>query len=333
MREVLSGPEWLVTESGFDPARANVYETLCTVGNGYLGTRGTLEEGHPGDLSGTYLNGVYDDHDSPVIDLVNVPDWLAFAVHVDGVRLDVRNCSVLDHERTLDLRTGLLYRRTVFASADGRRTRLETLRCASAADRHTCALRVEITPENHDGEIAVVSAVDGRRRNLERLPVYPEGTRFPLETRWEKWALTRHLDRTVREAHDDVGYLEMRTISSGITIGYAAATTSSLAPVGSAFTLDDEQVAWHATFRPAEGTTLRLDKIVRIGTSRDVDRGGESVRNDCLGGTRGRAGHGLRRRSSPPAARSGHSAGRTATVRSTGTRAARRLCASASTTC
>ena len=284
MREVLSGPEWLVTEGGFDAARANVYETLCTVGNGYLGTRGTLEEGHPGDLSGTYLNGVYDDHDAPVIDLVNLPDWLAFAVHVDGVRLDVRNCAVLDHERTLDLRAGLLYRRTVFASADGRRTRLETLRCASAADRHTCALRVEITPENHDGEIAVVSAVDGRRRNLERLPVYPEGTRFPLETRWEKWALTRHLDRTAREAHDDVGYLEMRTISSGITIGYAVATTPSLAPVGSASTLDDEQVAWHATFRPGQGTTLRLDKIVRIGTSRDVDRGGESVRDDCLAG-------------------------------------------------
>jgi kojibiose phosphorylase len=57
VREALSAPEWLITESGFDLARAAVYETLCTVGNGYLGTRGTLEEGHPGDLSGTYLNG------------------------------------------------------------------------------------------------------------------------------------------------------------------------------------------------------------------------------------------------------------------------------------
>ncbi len=281
MREALSPPEWLVTESGFDPARANVYETLCTVGNGYLGTRGTLEEGHPGDLSGTYLNGVYDDHDSPVIDLVNAPDWLAFAVYVDGSRLDVRNADVLDHERTLDLRTGLLYRRTVFTDADGRRTRIETLRCASVADRHTCALRVEITPENHDAEITVESALDGRRRNLERLPVYPSGTRFPLETRWEKWALTRHLYRTAREATDDVGYLEMRTIASGITIGYAAAVTPSVAPTRSGFTLDDERVVWHATF---PGGPVRLDKIARIGTSRDVDRAEGSVRDGCLAG-------------------------------------------------
>jgi kojibiose phosphorylase len=280
VREALSAPEWLVTENGFDLVRAGAYETLFTVGNGYLGTRGTLEEGHLGDLSGTYLAGVYDDHDSPVIDLVNAPDWLAFAVHAGGVRLDVRNCTVLDHERTLDLRAGLLYRRTVFEDSHGRRTRLETLRCASVADRRTCALRVEITPENHDAEITVASAVDGDRRNLERLPVYPEGARIPLETRWEKWALTRHLDRVAREADGDVAYLEMRTAGSGITLGYAAAATPSIPPVSSGFTLDDSRVTWHATF---PGAAVRLDKIVRIGTSRDVEAA-PSVRQGCLDG-------------------------------------------------
>ena len=46
LRNQLSADEWLVPESGFDLARANVFETLFTVGNGRLGTRGTLEEGH-----------------------------------------------------------------------------------------------------------------------------------------------------------------------------------------------------------------------------------------------------------------------------------------------
>src|SRR6185436_18709102 len=168
--------------------------------------RGTLEEGHPGDLSGTYLAGVYDAHDSPVVDLVNAPDWLSFAVFVDGTRLDVRNAAVLDHERTLDLRTGLLYRRTVFEDADGRRTRLETLRCASLADRRTCALRVEITPVNHEADITVES----------------------------------HLDRTERTVVGDVAYLEMRTIASGITLGYAATTLPSVEPTWSGFTAEDE---------------------------------------------------------------------------------------------
>ena len=43
---------WVVEESRFDPKRANFYETLFTVGNGRLGTWGSLEEGHRGQLSG-----------------------------------------------------------------------------------------------------------------------------------------------------------------------------------------------------------------------------------------------------------------------------------------
>ena len=43
---------WVVQESGFDRERANFYETLFTVGNGRLGTRGSLEEGHLGAAVG-----------------------------------------------------------------------------------------------------------------------------------------------------------------------------------------------------------------------------------------------------------------------------------------
>ena len=92
---------WVVQESGFDRERANFHETLFTVGNGRLGTRGSLEEGHLGQLSGTFLAGVYDGHDVPVIDLVNCPDWVDTTVVVGGVRLDVDTCTVVTHHRVL----------------------------------------------------------------------------------------------------------------------------------------------------------------------------------------------------------------------------------------
>jgi kojibiose phosphorylase len=194
---------WVVEESRFDPERASFYETLFTVGNGRLGTRGSLEEGHRGQLSGTYLNGVYDSHDVPVIDLVNVPDWVDTTVFVGGVRLDVDTCTVVAHHRVLDLRDGLLTRSTVFEDAEGRRTRLETVRCASMADRRICGLRLEVTPENHTSEIQVETGIDGDRRNLERLPLYPEGTVLAPETRWEKWARAKHLRESSRSRHPD----------------------------------------------------------------------------------------------------------------------------------
>lgn len=207
----LSAPEWLVTESGFDPERANVYETLFTVGNGRLGTRGVLEEGHRGDRSGVFINGVYDDHDAQVIDLVNAPDWLDFAVYVDGLRLDVQSCRVVEHERALDFRHGVLTRRTVFEDERGRRTTLESLRFASLVDRDLCGLQVRITTDT-DASITVHSGIDGFRRNLELLPVYPHGAVFEPEVAWEKWSQSRHLEQVERSEQDDAVYLETRTI-------------------------------------------------------------------------------------------------------------------------
>jgi kojibiose phosphorylase len=280
----LGAAEWQVSESGFDAEQANVYETLFTVGNGRLGTRGSLEEGHVGERSGTFLSGVYDAYQVPVIDLVNAPDWLSLAVVVNGVRLDVQSCSVLEHERALDFRHGVLWRRTVFADTEGRRTQLETLRFASFADRRLCALRVEVTPLNHDAEVSVQSALVGRRRNLERLPVYPDGTSFPPEVRWDKWALAKHLVEVTKAEQADALYLEMRTIDSGINLGYGAVLQASQQPARRVVQRSYEQIEEHQHFTVTSGQTLRLDKLVSIATSRDQagDVQAADVQNSCL---------------------------------------------------
>jgi kojibiose phosphorylase len=286
MTDAPGSEEWLVEESGFARERANFHETLFTVGNGRLGTRGSLEEGHRGQLSGTYLNGVYDGHDVPVIDLVNAPDWLDTAVFVDGVRLDVDTCAVVDHRRVLDLRTGLLHRTTVFADDEGRRTRLTTVRCASMADRRVCALRLEVTPENHSAEIRIATGINGDRRNLERLPLYPEGTVFDPETRWEKWARAKHLRESSRFAgdpHDPTAlYLEMRTIDTGVDLGYAAATTFDPPAQQREVEQRSERITEHTVHRGAPGATLRMDKLVAICTTRDPGRPATgSLRDRC----------------------------------------------------
>ena len=247
---------WLVDESSFDVARANYHETLFTVGNGRIGTRGTLEEGHLGALSGTFLAGVYDGHDVPVIDLVNAPDWLDTAVYADGVRLDVDTCTVVAHERRLDLRTGVLTRTTVFADPDGRRTRLSTMRCASMADRRVCALRVEVTPEDHDAEIVIETGIDGDRRNLERLPVYPEGTVFDPRTRWEKWARAEHLRETARAVTDDTLYLQMTTLDTGHDLGFLARTAYAAPPAQRSVRHRRAQITEVTTHRVAAGATI-----------------------------------------------------------------------------
>jgi alpha,alpha-trehalose phosphorylase len=57
---------WQVVEPEFRLADAQLYETLFALGNGYLGMRGTFEEGLPGaSVEGTYINGFYES--APII--------------------------------------------------------------------------------------------------------------------------------------------------------------------------------------------------------------------------------------------------------------------------
>src|SRR3954469_13774 len=263
-------PQWQVVEDGFDPVQANTYETLFTTGNGYLGTRGALEEGHEGALPGTFLRGVFDHHDSAVIDLVKAPDWVALEIVVNGVKLDVTSASIVHHRRVLDMREGTLSRETVFSDSEGRRTRVETIRFTSMADEHLCCLQARITPEKHTASISVHSGVDGTWYTLDRRPLYAEPPPADPQMKWHKWAKSKHLDEAARAEFPAGVYLETRTIDTGITIGYAASTTVS-APVESEVTQGYKHIEHVASVQVAAGDTVTVEKLVTIYTSRDVE--------------------------------------------------------------
>ncbi|MBV9208827.1 MAG: glycoside hydrolase family 65 protein [Actinobacteria bacterium] len=270
---------WLIVEDGFTAALANTYETLFTTGNGYLGTRGSLPEGHEGALPGTFLRGVFDHHDSAVIELVKAPDWLTLAVVVNGIRLDVTSVSVVRHRRVLDMREGAVFRDTVFEDRDGRRTRFETVHFASRADQHLCCLQARITPENHTASVIVRSGIDGTGYNLDRRPIYAEAPPDDPQMKWHKWAKSKHLDEVSRERLPDGIYLETRTIDTGITIGYAALTKTSPAsePGVEQRYKYIEQVS---RAQVTAGDTLIVERLVAVYTSRDV--AAESVGPACL---------------------------------------------------
>lgn len=265
-----SAAAWLIEESGFDAALANVRETLLTVGNGYLGTRGSLEEGHKGELSATYLAGVYDHHDSTVVDLVNAPDWLPLRVRVEGELLDVRCCKVLSHRRVLDMRRGTLLRDTLFEDSRGRRTRIASLRFASMSDRHLCGIRLRVTPENHASRITVESALNAERYNLDRLPAYPDKPVFHPEVKWRKWAQSRHL--AVDEASVDHrrAYIAARTLDTGIIIGLGGALMGPPDAEAGPCQRDYERVAQTVTINAEPGTGYDFVKLASFYTSRDV---------------------------------------------------------------
>ena len=58
----LTTEPWALTDSHYQPQHLLLQETLLSLANGYIGSRGTLEEGAPEGVAsceGTYLNGVF----------------------------------------------------------------------------------------------------------------------------------------------------------------------------------------------------------------------------------------------------------------------------------
>ena len=78
---------WCVKEESFEKEIQSIRESQFALGNGFLGTRGVLEEipidAHPG----TYLAGVYDRLTSQVAELVNFPNPFYFKFTVKGEKL------------------------------------------------------------------------------------------------------------------------------------------------------------------------------------------------------------------------------------------------------
>ena len=78
---------------GYDPGSEPLREALCTVGNGYLASRGAAPECPAGGAHypGTYVAGLFNRLTTEVAgrdveneNLVNVPNWLPLTFRVEG---------------------------------------------------------------------------------------------------------------------------------------------------------------------------------------------------------------------------------------------------------
>jgi alpha,alpha-trehalose phosphorylase len=143
-------------------------ESVFALANGHMGLRGTLEEGEPRARPGTYLSGMFEERPLPHAEagygypesgqtLVNVTDGKLIRLTVEDAPFDMRYGEVTAHERSLDLRTGLLSRRTEWVSPGGIPVRVASQRLVSFTQRTIAAIAYEVTPLDRDVYVAVQS--------------------------------------------------------------------------------------------------------------------------------------------------------------------------------
>ncbi len=168
-RALREASAWRVEQEGFDPSREHQMESLFTVGNGYLGARGSLDILVPASQADLFVAGIYgakhvelpyseieflapDRGGELYVELALLPFPFRLEIRVDGATLGTTGPQEL--RRTLDLRRAILHMEAVYGKPDEQRTAVRTRRCASLADPHLLLQEAIVTPENHHGKLA-----------------------------------------------------------------------------------------------------------------------------------------------------------------------------------
>jgi trehalose/maltose hydrolase-like predicted phosphorylase len=238
-----SDPGWLLTEDDFTLAREHEIESIFAVGNGYVGTRASLDEGSPLSWPATFAAGIYVDDPASNLGptLAVLPEWPHLEVTVNGGRLSMVSGRILEHRRTLDLRQGVLWRDWRQEDRSGRVTRVRFLRLTSLEDPHVLLQSVVVTAENYAGRVELVARL-----------IAPDD---PGESGAS--TVAGDLMLAVVRAHD-------------ITIAIAAGSVPQPKPEemksGHARPTDQGQWRWEVGL----GETVRLDRPMSLFTSRDV---------------------------------------------------------------
>lgn len=165
----------------FEQGTLLLNESLFTTANGYIGVRGSFEEGYPEGYEsnrGTYLNGFYDTHQIkysesaygfPTIGetIVPVMDAQNIQIRIDGdtFRLDKGTIPVI--KRGIDLDAGIVYRKVTWESPKGHVLNFQFNRMASFVQEELLIISLIIESVNYSGKIEIESTIDGQITVLE----------------------------------------------------------------------------------------------------------------------------------------------------------------------
>ncbi|SDD36910.1 glycoside hydrolase family 65 protein [Kordiimonas lacus] len=168
--------DWRLVENGFTPDTQAVSETLMAQANGYLGTRGTFEEGVADGIrstEGTYLNGVYlrdpihydeaafgfASHNNKMI---LVPDGKAFDLTAGDERF-IQGASKLDGQsRVLDMRDGMLSRTSRWQTRTGGTLEINSRRFVSMAAPGLMVIDYTLASVDYTGPVSLTTGLNTR---------------------------------------------------------------------------------------------------------------------------------------------------------------------------
>lgn len=167
-------------------------ETLFHNANGYIGVRGSLEEGLAHGINtmrGMYINGFYDiipmkqaENLCNFVDkkdtMINVADTMTIEISINGCCFNLFEGKILEYTRTLDMDKGITRRHILWRSPKGHTVEVNFKRMTSFEKRALFLIETEIKACDFAGTVTINSKQCGKVRNYSN----PKDPRLAAES-------------------------------------------------------------------------------------------------------------------------------------------------------
>lgn len=197
-------PNWCIVEKQFDIGKNRHYESVFSLGTGYMTTRASIDEGFDDDDQsfeydrfmdnttlekahksksrwGTFMPVIQAEHPNLRTGIVNLPYYLGLIVRVDGEKLDLENSNLDYYLRWLDLKTGTLYRHVIWKTQTGKSVEIIWRRYMNLKERFSCVQDVSLKVDRM-ADVVIDSYVDNdvRTNGFDKFIHFAVGTNGDL---------------------------------------------------------------------------------------------------------------------------------------------------------
>src|SRR6202012_5145404 len=159
---------WGIRETHLNLENLAQSESVFAQSNGHIGIRGTLDEGEPAALPGTYLNAFWEARPLPYAEagygypeagetVVNMTNGKVIRLLVDDSPFDIRYGELEEHDRRIDFRSGILTRMALWRSPTGKTVRVTSERLVSFHVRAGMARWYTVEPTAAETRVVVQS--------------------------------------------------------------------------------------------------------------------------------------------------------------------------------
>lgn len=263
MKDYIVKDPWQIIEDQYRAEYNEISESIFSIGNGRMGQRANFEEDYTGkSLQGSYIAGIYYPDKTRVgwwkngypeyfAKVINSTNWIGLHLVINGHTLDLAKIEVLNFERRLDMKTGVLYRNFKAKLPDDTVVEVSAKRLFSIVETAAAGLSYCLTVMQGRAAIELESYLDGDIENRDSN--YDE--KF-----WEEVS---------RSANDTLG-LQLKTKKTAFHVHTEALNNLFVGDAGipsTALENREKYVAQKFQFSLEEGQHFELNKYVAITTS------------------------------------------------------------------